>query len=395
MKLYLRKEFFGSIIYNPSNAKYFNLDFNQTNSLINFFNNENQISEQTIKGETLFTLIVGNKLNQKSLYSLKYIHNNQHIQCQNKLSVPLKVFFNITKKCNLFCKHCYNDSGHVYSPELPLIDIIKTLKELEVRGIFKITIAGGEPLFHRNFDEIIDYLSNTDLAVSLITNGICISENRAKFLSKNLNVRSITISLDGASSKDNDIVRGEKTFNRIIRGIKNLKKYYDRSLAVRITIMRSNIDTIKDFPSLVAKFGVNEIKVNSINAYGRAKCAPELFITTEEYNIACKQLLDSSVGHNISIEVPAYKYRRDHNGEIGLCKSGEETFEIDSDGSVFPCSFSFGNFLSGNICHDTFDDILYNLQLHNINNTQCYQCKGRGGVKEKIFGTVPLLVHCP
>ncbi len=385
MRIFIRNEHFGAIVYNPQLAEYFHLSHKQASAVID------AIEQKTLthENQALLKRVLGSE--DVSGSHLVRIGNKSILPA--RLSAPLKVFFNITKKCNLFCRHCYNDSGRTDSPELPYVDVEKTFGELEQRGIFKVTIAGGEPLFHPDFDKILKAWDNTALSISLITNGICVSARRAEQLGKSTNLRSITVSLDGANAKDNDLVRGKGSFDRALRGIVLLKKYYSGPLAVRITLMRSNIAQVKELPELLAKIGVTEIKVNPINAYGRAKEESNLLLLPDEYLTARNDLLESATKYGISLEVPAHQYQRDENDQVGLCKSGEETFEIEGDGSVYPCSFSFGRFFAGNIRTHSFDEIFQNLQQHTINNPWCFDCKGRGGKAEKVFGNTPRLLQ--
>jgi MoaA/NifB/PqqE/SkfB family radical SAM enzyme len=104
-------------------------------------------------------------------------------------------------------------------------------------------------------------------------------------------------------------------------------------------------------------------------------------------------LAEAAAARGIRIEIPAHKYSRTPDDQIGLCRAGEETCEIDGDGEVYPCSFSFGRFSAGNVRSNSFDDIFASLQWHSINNEWCFACKGRGGKAEKVYGRPPALIE--
>ncbi|MFB9949568.1 radical SAM/SPASM domain-containing protein [Rhizobium puerariae] len=308
------------------------------------------------------------------------------------LSAPLKVFLNITKKCNLFCTHCFNDSGHASSPEIPKEHLFTILDSLAARGIFKVTLAGGEPLFHPAFDDLIDKLDASDFFVSIVTNGICVTDRRAARLGNSRTVRSITISLDGANAADNDAIRGPSSFSKAVLGARRLSKSFKGDLSLRITLAQGNIGHVTDYVDLADELGIREIKVNRINAYGRAQNSPNLMIDTKVYENARDHLARVASSRGIAVEVPANKYRREDNGELGLCRAGEETCEIDGDGTLYPCSFTFGRLAAGNLCREPHSAVFSNLRLHTINHPWCYACKGRGGNAEKAYGAPPRLV---
>ncbi len=62
-----------------------------------------------------------------------------------------KVFFDITKFCNAECKYCFTNAVHyndtIVNKELNIDEIVKFLNELIKKGIYKVSIGGGEPFF--------------------------------------------------------------------------------------------------------------------------------------------------------------------------------------------------------------------------------------------------------
>ena len=58
------------------------------------------------------------------------------------------ISWNITKRCNLFCKHCYRDSGPSVpeDKELSTEEGIKLLDQIKAAGFKLMILSGGEPL---------------------------------------------------------------------------------------------------------------------------------------------------------------------------------------------------------------------------------------------------------
>jgi MoaA/NifB/PqqE/SkfB family radical SAM enzyme len=388
LRLYSRVEHFGSVVFNPHSGKYYELGDAETSALQEVFNKEYTPEPAT---QLLLEKILGSTRN--ALHNITIVRIKNSRARPDVLSVPFKVFFNITKKCNLFCTHCYNDSGYRNSPELEFEHVSRALQELQNRGIFKVTISGGEPLFHSHISEILQFLGDLDLVVSLITNGIPVTPSLAKRISETRNLRSITVSIDGATAQENDVVRGDGSFDRALQGLRVLREYYAGKLAVRITLMKTNLASIYRFPRLLSDLGVEELKVNRVNPYGRAFGNNSVLLPEDEYRKVRDKLYEQAIGAGIRMEVPSFKYQIDSSGLVGLCRAGQESFEIDGDGNVYPCSFSFGKFLAGNVKNRDYTSIFHNLQLHSINNEHCYSCRGRGGAGEMPIGYVPKLVE--
>ena len=117
---------------------------------------------------------------------------------------PNIINFHITDACNYTCKHCFADFK---MKDLPLKDAKKVIDSIEMffreneidNG--RINIAGGEPLMYRHLDEIIDYIAEKNIKVSIITNGSRLTEERIAAWSGK--VAMIGISVDAINADAN------------------------------------------------------------------------------------------------------------------------------------------------------------------------------------------------
>ena len=85
---------------------------------------------------------------------------------------PVSINLDLTSACNFRCPHCV-DSGIINTGESLSLDTIKhsieTLAERGLRSV--ILIGGGEPTVHRDFEEIVRFVSSLDLQAGIATNG--------------------------------------------------------------------------------------------------------------------------------------------------------------------------------------------------------------------------------
>ena len=72
-----------------------------------------------------------------------------------KLSNPLSLCWQITKKCNYHCPFCL--SGDVDDYEMPIENIKKIIDELAESNVVRIDFTGGEPMLRKDFCDIISY----------------------------------------------------------------------------------------------------------------------------------------------------------------------------------------------------------------------------------------------
>lgn len=93
-----------------------------------------------------------------------------------EISAPTTIFFEVTKGCNLKCRHCFNDSGDKDPEQLSFSEICSLIDELARIGLFTIKVTGGEPFVRNDILDILDYLELKCINFILYTNGTCIKK---------------------------------------------------------------------------------------------------------------------------------------------------------------------------------------------------------------------------
>lgn len=134
------------------------------------------------------------------------------------------VVWNITRRCNLKCIHCYAHANETTSKdELSTEEGKKLIDDFAGFGVPVILFSGGEPLVRKDLPELASYAVEKGMRAVISTNGTLITDNVAKEL-KDIGLSYVGISLDG-TEKVNDRFRGVKgAFNSAINGIKSCKK---------------------------------------------------------------------------------------------------------------------------------------------------------------------------
>ncbi len=131
----------------------------------------------------------------------------------------LRIGLETTNRCNLNCLHCVREKG------LPVadlsVDILNNLiKEIKDFGLTLVSLTGGEPTMHPQFDSIIDILAKEDLSYTLVSNGWNFQKIYPVFLKNKKTVpRVINFSLDGAQEKTHDKMRGKGSYRKVMQAI--------------------------------------------------------------------------------------------------------------------------------------------------------------------------------
>jgi AdoMet-dependent heme synthase len=123
--------------------------------------------------------------------------------------VPHVVAWNLTRRCNLACAHCYISAGPAESAagELPTADCLRIIDEiLSVNAAPLLILSGGEPLVRSDLEEIARHAAQGGATVVVGTNGTGLTDERIAAL-QDAGVRGVAVSVDSLRSSYHDKFR--------------------------------------------------------------------------------------------------------------------------------------------------------------------------------------------
>lgn len=286
-----------------------------------------------------------------------------------------KVFFDITQYCNGECKYCFTNSIKIpqkYNEELTSEEIVDVLNNLYKVGIKKVSIGGGEP-FLKDLDKIIEKV-NKEIKISITSNGTILSNKFLEQFKYNKNIK-LTISLDSLSNQKSNLIRKNINVDKVVE---NIKKICDdeetrQRLSIRTTISKINYEDIYEIIEFCEENKIINLKVNSTNEFGRAKENTDMILPFKEF----MKLLEELVEHcnnkvkNVNVELPIEKYLK---GTTRKCMCGTTSLYINWNGNVYPCAFTEGKLLLGNVKIDSINKIINTVSGFSHENNFCQQC---------------------
>lgn len=156
------------------------------------------------------------------------------------------VVWNVTRRCNLKCVHCYAHAGNENFPdELSTEEGKVVLDDLARFGVPVVLFSGGEPLMRPDLVELADYAVKKGMRAVISTNGTLITRPVAQELKK-VGLSYVGISLDGLE-EINDRFRGVKgAFRKALEGITACQEAGIK-VGLRFTMNRLNV---KEIPSI-------------------------------------------------------------------------------------------------------------------------------------------------
>lgn len=129
--------------------------------------------------------------------------------------------------CNLWCTHCFiscSPENHKFG-FMSRESVRRFLEESKSLGVKEYYFTGGEPFMNREMLEILD----DTLAIgpaTVLTNGILLNERITARLEaiaeRSIYSLEIRVSIDGFTPERNDQIRGKGSFEKAMKGVKNL-----------------------------------------------------------------------------------------------------------------------------------------------------------------------------
>ena len=178
------------------------------------------------------------------------------ICCANTLKMKINsAYIEITNRCNLNCRDCYNSSGlNKSTTELDPDALMCFISELKTRFDVKlITISGGEPLLHSRINEILQAVSEfcnkaPDIAFNFITNGTTYNELFYDMLERDPHFY-IQVSLDGPNEYANASMRGEGNFACTVNNVS--KRRFINKPVYKMIINKKNAPYVEEYCNYV------------------------------------------------------------------------------------------------------------------------------------------------
>jgi len=190
---------------------------------------------------------------------------------------PLFTFYlYMTNGCNLACRHCWITPTFVNSKPSPGdcldLELLKlAVSEGKKLGLNNAKLTGGEPVLHPRFVEIVDFLSNENIKLTMETNATLIDARLARHLKNNTTMWFVSASLDSTKPATHDHFRGVSgAFKATLKGIEHLVAAGYRPQVIMCP-HRGNIHEVEELVKLAVSLGAGSVKFNPVTPMGRGE----------------------------------------------------------------------------------------------------------------------------
>ena len=197
------------------------------------------------------------------------------------------VIWNLIRRCNLTCKHCYAQSAdHDYAGELSTQEVYGVMDDLKSAGVPVLILSGGEPLLRPDFFDIAHRAKSMGFYTSLSTNGTLIDAPMAERI-VDVGFDYVGISLDGLKPTHDKFRRLDGAFDLSLAAVRLLEARGIKT-GLRFTMTSLNAH---DFPALLELMrteGVRKFYFSHLNYAGRGNTHR----AKDAHHIATREALD-------------------------------------------------------------------------------------------------------
>lgn len=178
------------------------------------------------------------------------------------------VIWNLIRRCNLTCKHCYSISADKDFPgELSTDEVYTVMDDLKAFGVPVLILSGGEPLLRGDIFDISRRAKAMGFYVGLSTNGTLIDESNINAIA-DIGYDYVGISIDGIRETHDRFRRKAGAFDESMQGIQ-LCHEAGIKVGMRFTLTIDNAHELPELLALMEQQQIDKFYLSHLNYAGR------------------------------------------------------------------------------------------------------------------------------
>lgn len=184
-----------------------------------------------------------------------------------------KLYVEITTACNLDCRMCVRRAWDEPTGSMPLETFRALMDQLRhFSPPPAVHLSGyGEPMFHRDFLEMVGLAKAAGAAVEVTTNGTLLTAANVAALI-DLDLDRLVVSIDGVRPESYDDIRLNGSFAQIVENLQELRRVKLRRkgrrgkphVGIAFVAMKRNVADLPELPRLATRLGASEIVVSNL-----------------------------------------------------------------------------------------------------------------------------------
>lgn len=279
----------------------------------------------------------------------------------------MKAIWDISNKCSLNCVYCGASSIIDKEKSLTTNEIIKVVNNM-CGMVSSVELYGGEPFLILNKVKDFEAFKNNDISITITTNGQFENSVLDVLVQSQVKVDALIISVDGIE-KYNDSQRGEGTYSKSVRFVKNAINYKKKGLisgnvCINTVVTAWNVDKIITALKYWFDLGISKVVLSPVLHIGNANNHKEIFLSNEQilnfYESITSYVIKNNCFDKVSYEITNPLLAEYLNAVYGTkysinkkeCQAVNNVIYINSHADVKPCrsyNASIGNLLNDSL----------------------------------------------
>ncbi len=282
-------------------------------------------------------------------------------------AVPHVVAWNLTRRCNLACAHCYIAAGswHAADEELDTAAAFEVVDQvLEANPAVLLILSGGEPLVRDDLEAIAERATAGGATVVVGTNGTRLDADRIASLLA-AGVKGVAVSVDSLDPVYHDRFRhGAGSLEQTRAAVERCREA-GLDVVVQTTVTAGNLDELESIAAWSADHGAVSFNVYFLVRTGRGEGMRAL--EPEQNEAALARLLDLErryrgrmmVRSKCQPQIMRHVHESAPDSPLAAystrCPCGVHYARITPEGKVTPCPYT--PVVAGDLAESTFAEI--------------------------------------
>jgi MoaA/NifB/PqqE/SkfB family radical SAM enzyme len=176
------------------------------------------------------------------------------------------LWLDLTRKCQLECIHCYNESGPTGGHgTMSREDWLSLLDQAAACGVREVQFIGGEPTMHPDFPALVDHALTSGLSVEVYSNLVHVSAECWQLFERQ-GLRLAT-SYYSDNRAEHDAITGRPSHGRTRM---NIAEAVRRGIPLRVGIIAgSESQRVSQARQDLESLGVTRVRVDRARPFGR------------------------------------------------------------------------------------------------------------------------------
>ncbi len=289
------------------------------------------------------------------------------------------VIWNLIRRCNLTCKHCYSISADTDFPnELTTDQVFEVMDDLKRFGVPVLILSGGEPLLRPDIFQIAHRAKAMGFYTALSTNGTLIDDSNIERIAE-VGFDYLGISIDGIRETHDKFRRKEGAFDASLAALRRCRELGIK-VGLRFTMTQDNAAELPQLLQLMDDEGIDKFYFSHLNYAGRGnknrkddthfqttRWAMELLFERAMADLRADRHTEFVTGNNDADGVFLLHWTRKHHPDRaehieaklrqwGGNSSGVNIANIDNQGKVHPDTM-WWHYDLGNVKERPFSEI--------------------------------------